>query len=755
MSTPRLNRLSAALLAALVSAPFAVAAQQDEAGEDRSPQARDATRLDAVTVTARRRAEDIQKIPVAVTAFDREDLREMQARNLDGLQGAVPNANIVQGRGSASSVNAFIRGIGQPDALQTFDPGVGIYVDDVYYSRIQGGLFSLYDIERIEVLRGPQGTLYGKNSTGGAIKLVTRQPSDSPMFDAEFTAGDYGRLEGRYYGSTPLSDTVGASVAAVLGRNHGYVRDEVSDARYNDDDNRAIRFKVAGTPSDRFRWTTSFDFTKQDNELSLGNPEAPLVQSDLVLGPVVLRLPDPGEYDFRSRTSFQPGQRQQLEHTGGSFAFDWGLSEAWTLKSITALRQLETSFFIDIDASEFQLGDVLVELDQKQRSQELQFQYDAGGSVQAVLGLYYLKEDVPSHQEAYANDFLALAGAPIDFLRTIDDDLSTTSQAVFGQASWQFAPTWSLSAGLRYTRETKDYFRTTSTFSRVLPVLNGTFAFEIDDSWSALTPSLSLEKSFADNMLGYVSASRGFKSGGFNGRANSASEVSTFDPEYVWTYEAGLKMNSDDRRLVGNVSVFQSDYQDFQARVSEVQNPGAPIPTFAFPVLNAAELTIRGVEFEGVAVIGEGTRLSAQVGWLDAEYDRFDDPRVDLNPALADLHAYVPFSPDWTARLAATQTFFLGNGSSFTLGGDVSYRGETWLSVDNREVLSQRAYALVGLSGTWDSPEGRWQLRSGVRNLTDKVYKVDGQEFSSVGNIQTAYYGWPRHWYVAARYSFF
>jgi iron complex outermembrane receptor protein len=755
MITPRMNRLSAALLIALMSAGLPISASADDQ-EESTPAARDDQELEAVTVTARRRSENLQEVPVAVSAFELEDLRDMQARNLDGLQGAVPNLNIVQGRGSASSVNAFIRGIGQPDALQTFDPGVGVYVDDVYFSRIQGALFSLYDIERVEVLRGPQGTLYGKNSTGGAIKMVTRRPGDQPVADLEFTAGNYGRFEGRFYGSTPFSDSIGASVAAVYSDNDGYVSDPDTGADYNDDDNRAIRFKLAGDPSDRFSWDFSFDYTRQDNALTLGRPEAPLVQIQLPATPVVLLLPEAGEYDFHSRTSFQPGQDQELEHTGFRLGFDVGIGDAWTFKSITARRDLETNFFIDIDASEYEIGDVLVALDQDQTSQEFQFQFDNGGNVQAVFGLYYLKENVPSHQEAYADDFLSLPGdIAIDFLRTIDDDLSTTSYAAFGHMSWEFAPTWSLSAGLRYTKEDKDYFRTTSTFSQVVPALAGTFAFDIDDSWSAWTPSVSLEKQFSDTMIGYVSANRGFKSGGFNGRANSAAEVSTFDPEYVWTYEAGLKMSSSDNRLLGNIAVFNSDYKDFQARVSEVQNPGQPIPTFAFPVLNAAELTIRGIEFEGVALVGEGTRLSAQIGWMDAEYDEFIDPRVEVNPALASLHEHVPFSPDWTARLGASHSFYFGNGGVFTLGGDVSYRGETWLSVDNRDVLSQDAYTLLGLYGVYDSPDSKWQVRAGVRNLTDEVYKTDGQEFSSVGNIQTAYYGWPRNYYVAVRYSFF
>ena len=199
------------------------------------------TELESIQVTARRRSENIEKVPVAVSAFSEEDLKDLQATNLDGLQGAVPGLNIVQGRGSSSSANVFIRGIGQPDALQTFDPGVGLYVDDVYYSRIQGALMSLFDVDHVEVLRGPQGTLYGKNSTGGAIKVVTRDPSDATTGSAELTVGNYGRAEGRFYLAGGFNDAWSASIAGAVTGNDGYVKDVVTGNRYNDDDTKALR----------------------------------------------------------------------------------------------------------------------------------------------------------------------------------------------------------------------------------------------------------------------------------------------------------------------------------------------------------------------------------------------------------------------------------------------------------------------------------------------------------------------------------
>ncbi len=718
----------------------------------------EATQLQEVTVSARRRDESMEKVPVAVSAFSEEDLKDLQANNIDGLQGAVPNLNIVQGRGSSSAVNVFIRGVGQPDALQTFDPGVGMYVDDVYYSRIQGALISLFDVDRVEVLRGPQGTLYGKNSTGGAIKIVTKNPSDTPEGSVEVTGGNFGQREGRFYGSTPLGAGWSASIAGADIRDDGYVKDPVTGHRYNDEESKSVRAKLRYHPSDTFDGVLTVDYTHQDTALTLGQPVSPLQQTDLVLGTVTLLTPDlDKKYNFQSQTSFGPDQGQKLKHEGVSLNMTWKLSDQWKLKSITALRKLDSDSYIDIDASQFQLGDVFVGFDQKQASQELQLQFDNGSNLQAVYGAYFMRENVPSHQEAYADDLFAIFGTPVDFLRTIDDDLTTKSYAGFAHVNWEFIPSWTLAAGVRYSRDDKDYDRTTSTFwGPALAVLDETVPLDKSKSWSAWTPTVSLQKQIDPQTMVYASASRGYKSGGFNGRANAAIDVTQaeYDPETVWTYELGLKTRSQDNRLQGNFAVFHSNYTDFQARVSEIET-GTAIPTFSFPVINAAKLKMDGFEFEGTALMGTGTRLSSQIGYLKARYDKFDDARLDpANPQFdPDIHKHVPFSPKWNARVALTQTFNVADGA-LTFGADVSYRSDTWLSVDNYDALSQKAYTLVGAFGVFDTGDGHWQFRAGIKNATNKVYKTDGQEFSSVGNIRTAYYGMPRNYYASVRYNF-
>ena len=741
------NRLGRGIVAAAVASALGLPVIS-------AAQAQGARAIEEIVVTARRTEETLQDVPIAVSAFNAEDLRTLQAENLSGLQGAVPNLNLVQGRGSASSANIFIRGIGQPDALQTFDPGVGIYLDDVYVSRIQGALFSLHDIERIEVLRGPQGTLYGKNTIAGAIKLVTRKPTAETEGDIEVGFGRYSARNAKAYFAGGLTDTLFASVSGLWAERDGTVTDYLNGREYNDRDERAARVALRWVPSDTLEATLAMDTTRQRNALSMGKAEAPLVAIDFALGFIPLRAPAPGDWDRTAASLLPNDPAQSLDHHGVSFTVDWGVSDALAAKSVTAWRRLETDFFIDIDGTELQLGDVFVGVRQEQMSQEFQLSWDNGSGLRGVGGIYGLKERVGSEQAAFADDFLRFFGTPLDFLRTINDYLETESYAVFGQGSWDFAEQWSATLGLRYTYEKKDYFRTTSTFSTAFPPFNGTFAFDIDDSWSAFTPSLTIDHKASDDILLYGSLSRGFKSGGFNGRANNPNEVSAFNPEYVWTYELGAKSSFDDNRLRVNAAIFYSDYKDFQARVSDVFNPDAPVP--GFPVINAGKLEIFGAELETIWLPTDNLVVSAQIGYLDVDYKEFNETILVGGTAVVRDRSddEAPFAPEWTTRFAANYTFELGASGALIVGADAAYRSKMWLSVDNQDVLTQSGYWLSNAFVSWLSEDARWRVTGGIRNLTDKTYKVDAQEFRAVGNIQTAYYGDPRTWALTVGYSF-
>ncbi|QGN55099.1 TonB-dependent receptor [Novosphingobium sp. Gsoil 351] len=755
------------LLGGIAASAFATPAAFAQDGATAQAEASVEETGDVIVVTARRREETLIDVPVAVTALGTAQLEKLGANDLSGVQGAVPNVNIVQGRGSASSANFFIRGIGQPDALSTFDPAVGVYVDGVYLSRIQGALLNLFDVQRVEVLRGPQGTLYGKNTIGGAVNVVSKKPDfDVLRGEGSFTYGRFDETTAKGYVSAPLAPgSVALSLAGLYDHRNGLVTDPRTGRKFNDRDNLSGRAILRARAGDSLEVLLSGDYTRQHNKPTLGYLTAPLIQTNFATGATVLAPAAPyGPYDYKASTSLLPGQGQKLEHWGTSLTLNLDLGPDLTLSSISAYRRLKTDFFVDIDATQFKIGDVFVGTRQRQLSQELQLKYE-GERLNGVLGLYYLDEKIASHQEAYADDLFKFGALPITFARLIDDSQRTKSYAAFGQATYDFTEKLSLTAGLRYSKETKRYNRfTTTTSNAPFPGLNGlTFRFpdnlpapfnaDNDVSFDAWTPMASLAFKPTQDTLLYASASRGFKSGGFNGRVNSVADVTEFvngvatirpffKPESVWTYEVGAKGSFLDGRVTLSGAAFYSDYKNFQARVGGGNQ--------SFPVLNAGKLRIQGFEFEALVRPIRPLTLTASVGYLDAEYKRFDDarraPAFSCNPTGTRIVCEPAFAPPLTMRFGADYRVPLGEASSLTFGGDARFVDKQFLSVDNRPGLVENGYFLGNVYAQVDFD--RFYVRGMVKNVTKSLYKTDGQEFSSVGNIQTVYFGDPRTWQV-------
>jgi len=765
--TTRSHRTLAALLAgsAALGAFAAPAFAQDS-----DPGADAADYGDEIVVIARKREERVIDVPIAVTALGTAQLGKMGANDMSGVQGAVPNVNIVQGRGSASSANFYIRGIGQPDALQTFDPAVGVYVDGVYLSRIQGALLNLFDVERVEVLRGPQGTLYGKNTIGGAVNVVARKPDlDTLKGEASATYGKFDEMTGKAYVSVPLAPgAVALSLAGLYDNRDGIVTDPRTGRKFNDRDNKSGRAILRAKASDALDIQIAADYTRQRNAPTLGYATAPVFQTNFLTGAVQLAPANPhGAYDYKASTSLAAGQGQRLDHWGVLGTITLDLGNDLELVSISAYRKLKTDFYVDIDATQHELGDVFVGTRQNQKSQELQLKY-AGDRLKGVLGLYYLDEKVTSHQEAYADSLFGFGAAPITFTRLIDDRQRTKSYAAFGQMTYDLTDRFSATAGLRYTKETKHYNRFTTTQSSLAALNNLTYRYpdnlpapytgDNSASYDAWTPMVSLAYKPTPDTLLYGSVSRGFKAGGFNGRVNGNGDISvtiggvttiypSFAPETVWSYEAGAKGSFLDGRVTLSAAVFQSDYTDFQARVGNGLNTGL---VGSFPVLNAGKLQIRGFEFEAMARPSEALTLTASVGYLHSTYKRFDDPRrippaaFSCNPTGAKVTCKPAFSPPLTMRLGADYKIPLGDAASLSFGGDLRFVDKQYLSVDNRPGLTENGYFVGNLYAQVDFSQ--FYLRGMVKNVGDALYKTDGQEFSSVGNIQTVYYGDPRTW---------
>jgi iron complex outermembrane receptor protein len=702
-------------------------------------------------VTARRTEESLQSVPGAVSAFNEASLERLQASDVTALQGAVPNVNISQGRGSSNATNIFIRGIGQPDALQTFDPAVGVYVDDVYYSRIRGTQFDLFDLERVEVLRGPQGTLYGKNTIGGALKVVTRKPGDEFRAGVSAAYGSYNQMEFKGSVSGPVSDTLSLGVAGLVAKRDGYVEDPVTGEEYNDKNTWALRAAATWKPTDDIRVDLSADYSRDDAAMTVG--QATNTLTTILAVPLLVVTNPPPKYDFKTRTTSGLPNSTELTHYGFAGTVTWNLSDSLSLKSITAYRNLETNDYIDIDATQLELGDVFVGVNQDQTSQEFQLTYD-GGPWTVVAGVYWLNENISSHQEAYADDFLGAAFGNATFLRTVDDDLETTSQAAYANVSYDLTETVQITGGLRYTKEEKTYSRTTSTFSsNVAFTANPAFAFNgLSETWNDVSPMVDVRWMPADNITLYVRGSKGFKSGGFNGRANNPGEQAPYDPETVESYEGGIKTTWAGGRYLANFTVFTNDYTDFQARVSgTVTDPGTGLPSAELTVINAGAMKTSGAELELVARPAPGLMFDAQLGLLDASYEDFDDVRF---AATGGSRAFQKpaFAPKWTARYGAQYVFDLAEAGSLTVGAQAKYRSEMALAIDNTATNSK-----VRLPGMWDDSVWLWDARivwdsadrrfsAGIygQNIGDELYKTDAQEFSSVGGIRTAYYGAPQ-----------
>jgi iron complex outermembrane recepter protein len=714
------------------------------------------TASETITVTARRTSENVQRVPSSISAFNERTLDRIQATDTTGLQGAVPNLNIVQGRGSSNATNIYIRGIGQPDALQTFDPAVGVYIDDVYLSRIRGAQLDLLDPERIEVLRGPQGTLYGKNTIGGALKFITRRPGQDFRATGSVAIGSYDQFDLKGAVSGPISDTLAAGFAVMRSKRDGFVEDSADGREYNDKDTIAGRAAVAFTPTDRIRLDLTADYTHDDAKLNVGRPVNDLASFSGNPRPVDNEV-GTGSYDWTGRTTPGLPNSTKLTHYGfaGTAAFD--VTDSLTLKSITAFRRLKTDDYVDIDASQWELGDVFVGVRQKQFSEELQLAY-TGDRLTAIAGLYYLKEDIESHQEAYGDDVLGSLFFNSGFLRTVDDELTTKSYAAYANASYEVLSNVRVSAGLRYTKETKDYFRTTSRFFTLFP--GDTFVFNPDlGKWTDWSPMASVDWQVMPTTMLYARVAKGFKSGGFNGRGNEVASATKYEPETAWTYEAGVKSTIADQ-LRFNASIFHTDYKDFQARIGgNAAQLGDEFPAFVLSVVNAGKLRIRGAELEASWTPVDRLILDTQIGYLDADYKEFFDDRF---PGDSRAFQTPAFSPKWTMRFGAQYGFDLGGSGSITLGAQTRYKSRTALAVDNTFItyasfvdpgtgtttevdgLFQNAYWLHDARIVYETADKHWAVGIYGNNLSDRAYKTDAQEFSNIGGIRTVYYGAPR-----------
>ena len=592
---------------------------EDEALEE--PQGRF---IEEIVVTSRRREEKLQEVPIAVSVISADQLEDIAATDISELQSYVPNLSIYQGRNQSTTLTAFVRGVGQADPLWGVDPGVGLYIDDVYIARAQGALLDVYDVARVEVLRGPQGTLYGKNTIGGAVKYVTRELSDNPEGKVTLNMGSYGTQELRANFAGPLIEGKlrGKASAAWLTRD-GYGDNLYTGREVSNKDTKAWRLGLEWLASDNVSFELNYDHT-EDNAEPIGltrlvaNPFC-----DLLTGVSCPPYPDL----FDTESGIDPVN--ETESNGYSLAATWDINDAWTFKSITAYRETDTRNWIDFDTTPLAIADSEATYYDDQTTQEFQLVYSGSDRWSGVLGLYYFDGTAGGTVEAI---FVTSTFRPPPRVTW-----KPQSYAVLRRCQRQaHRPTVAQPRPEADPREQSTVSPSTST-TRTTHTTDYSFVaadFDDETTFTSWAPKIGLDYQFNEDVMGYFKINQGFKSGGYNVRAQSTlfpESALPFDDEVMTVAELGFKSVLANRSLVLNGAIFYGDYSDVQVSTFEAYDSNGDGVDDAFfgNFLNAGDATIKGVELEYSWASQSFFGLSGFLAYLDAKPDGFLDENGD------------------------------------------------------------------------------------------------------------------------------
>jgi iron complex outermembrane receptor protein len=700
--------------------------------------------LEDVVVTARRVQESLQAAPLAVSALSGDALAERSITAVTDLAGVVPNLTSTNGPQGSGDANFFIRGVGQFDFIITTDPGVGVYVDGVYLGRTVGALVDNADLARVEVLRGPQGTLFGRNSIGGVVSVVTRQP-ELGRFGAEaaLTAGSRSRADETGALNLPLGDTLALRVSAQHRRQDGQSTRVTDGKTFGDIDRTTARAGLLFAPGEAFHATLSADYTRDTGSPSpeinagavagFGPPGQPFVPVDI--------------NDDRPRRFYDTYQSNDRDNDvtvwGSSLTLEYKPGDTQSLKSITAYRHLRSATASDSDGTLYRLYDQSSATRQWQFSEELQWSGAVrDGAVDWVSGLYFFRESAAQVQE------LCIATAPVRLAPACgfwyqNNDQDTKSYAAFGELRLKVAGALRLTLGGRYTHETKRIgsVQDFDFFGAVLPIVPAPgvpgATGRGDDAFSKFTPKVGLDWQVREDLLAYASFSQGFRSGGFNGRLAVPGPIRTYQPDVNDSVEAGVKGTWLDKRLRANVAAFWSRYRDIQQTVTD--------PVVQFYVANAAQAKLYGLETEVRALLARTWSLEVSAGYTHAAFTAVDPALVPTRVVVGNR---LPFSPRVTAAVGTDYTFDLGALGSLTPRVDWRYQSSQYFSPANQPQEYQGAYGLLSARLTWRSPGERYSASVFGTNLGDEKYYVFGQDARFNQGVSYLFPGRPREWGV-------
>lgn len=705
-----------------------------------------AAALEEVLVTARKRTENLQQTPIAVTALTGETLSEAGISQLTAIDRQTPNLTFTVGTGGGSStVNAFIRGVGENDFIITTDPTVGLYLDGVYMARAFGANMELKDIARIEVLRGPQGSLFGKNSIGGAISVTTRKPEGNNEAEINLMAGSRNLRGVSLYAQTALTDTLAASVSYLKKEADGWQSRPGDDA--GDVDLATARMILNWMPVDNFESTLSVDWHEQDQT---GYPNVMLSYQDGSFFGDLWNLLNPTKpcctpnSDIDKSNAAGPLPNDDVEGFGINWTNSWEINSSLELKSITGYRKTDALFGRDGDNSEFNYTGDSHDLEHKQLSQELQL-IGQTESLDWVVGLYYFQEE-----SLDLTDLIIIEGSGLS--TRYDNKQETTSYAAFAHLNYAITENLEIYAGLRHTEEEKDFrqqilsYESGAPFTFALPGLPvdscdydpAQTYFDCSQTWSNTSPKLGVMYQFTTNLMGYAHVSRGFRSGGYNGRAfGSAADLQEYDPETLTSYEAGFKADLLDRSLRLNAAVFYNDYKDIQVLITRAGSVA---------VENASEASISGVELEATWLPTNNWQIQAGLGYLKDDSEGWVDATGDFTDT------ELKQTPEWTFNLAADYRWNLGDNGSILIRGDMKYTSEYYLNAVNTELLRTPGHTRFNASLSYEPVSQQWEISLQGHNLSDKRILNAGFDGGAFFGFVEGSYNAPRSYTLNFKY---
>ena len=653
--------------------------------------------LQEIIVTAQRRGEDLQSVPLTVSAISAQDAERMGVTDTSSLTAAVPGLDFSR---QANAATPFIRGVGATSSLIGNEASVATYVDGVYISAPQAALFTLNNIEHIEVDKGPQGTLFGRNATGGVVQVNTRDPSQDSSFDAQLGYGNYRTTSQSLYATTGISKDLAADIALFdVYQSKGWGKDVSTGVDAYMARDFGGRTKLLWTPSEATRITLSADFSVSEGEEGLGL--SPL--------PGTLGLDGVTSNSGFFNTAVAPNDYYKSTDYGGSLKVEQDLGWA-KLLSISAARRYRVPFGLDQDATPLPLIEANIQGRDRSYSEEIQLQSTGTKKITWIGGVYYLN-DVSDYQPLGLSG-LALQGLPYS---DVFSTQNLRSYSVFGQTSIEVIDATHLTVGARYTSDHRGIVGET-----VLPLGPGGSPIAAEPSsqsavFSKPTWRVALDHQFTNDLLGYVSYNRGFKSGVFDALAYSNPAVK---PEVLDAYEAGVKSEFFAHRLRINGSAFDYKYKNIQ--IDQLENGVSTL-------LNAAKAKIYGADLDIAVVPFNGLTLGTAMEYLHGRYQSFPNaPLYTPLPSGGDLPSSFNAagnttvrSPDFVGNVTASYTIPVSIGNFDIVVGDYYNSGFYW-NPDDR--IKQPAYTLVNASVTWSSPKADWDVRVWGKNLTDRRY---------------------------------